>query len=379
MVSENLVSERRVPEKPIPRLDALAPPLLPATVVRTEATLPADVPAPAPMAQPAVPDQIVSAVVPLHGRGDGRHEVTLELRPDDLGTIRVEVSVENQTVHLTLHAAEPATGRLLSAALADLRSALADAGLTAGHVAVGPDGGGATGQASGVARRANRRLTVGPRPAAGPQTDHQSRPCSPHPPGRRPARPLPLAERSADEHRRCIARPRPAGARHHATRSTGPTDGATRQTDPQASREGHVPQAARGPAQVPEPHGTRRQLAVHGPDGAVHHGREAPGHGRPDRRPRRRRGVAAGRRPPRPPGRPTSTTEGAAQTGVVTGTQFGTDGPVLLLGTTEISLDDVREVALAPSPPDPQTHKERGTACSARCSRGSPASAATRR
>jgi flagellar hook-length control protein FliK len=103
-------------------------------------------PATAPAANPvALADQIVSAVVPLHGRGDGRHEVTLELRPDDLGAIRVEVSVEHQTVHLTLHAADPATGRLLSAALPDLRSALADAGLTAGHVGVGPGGDGGTG------------------------------------------------------------------------------------------------------------------------------------------------------------------------------------------------------------------------------------------
>ena len=38
---------------------------------------------------------------------------------------------------------------------------------------------------------------------------------------------------------------------------------------------------------------------------------------------------------------------GAAQTGVVTGTKFGTEGPVLLLGQAEISLDDVREVAIA--------------------------------
>lgn len=38
--------------------------------------------------------------------------------------------------------------------------------------------------------------------------------------------------------------------------------------------------------------------------------------------------------------------EGATQTGVVTGTRFGSDGPVLLLGATELSLNDVREVAL---------------------------------
>ncbi|HYH49192.1 MAG TPA: flagellar hook capping FlgD N-terminal domain-containing protein [Acidimicrobiia bacterium] len=40
---------------------------------------------------------------------------------------------------------------------------------------------------------------------------------------------------------------------------------------------------------------------------------------------------------------------GATQTGVVTGTKFGTDGPVLKLGSTEISLSDVREVAIAPT------------------------------
>lgn len=148
MVSENLLPERRVAEKPLPRVEVPAPSPLPVAVVRPEASVPADAPAPTPVAPPAVPEQIVSAVVPLHGRGDGRHEVTLELRPEDLGTIRVEVSVEQQTVHVTLHAADPATGRLLSAALADLRAALVDAGLRAGHLAVSPDGGSATGRRS---------------------------------------------------------------------------------------------------------------------------------------------------------------------------------------------------------------------------------------
>jgi flagellar basal-body rod modification protein FlgD len=41
--------------------------------------------------------------------------------------------------------------------------------------------------------------------------------------------------------------------------------------------------------------------------------------------------------------------QGVAQTGVVTGTRFGSDGPVLLVGTKEISLSGVREVALAPT------------------------------
>ncbi|HYH49193.1 MAG TPA: flagellar hook-length control protein FliK [Acidimicrobiia bacterium] len=115
-------------------------------VARSDALISADAPTATPVAPPAVPDQIVSAVVPLHGRGDGRHEVTLELRPDHLGTIRVEVTVEHQTVHLALHAVEPETNRLLAAALPELRTALADAGLTAGHLGVGPDGGGNAGQ-----------------------------------------------------------------------------------------------------------------------------------------------------------------------------------------------------------------------------------------
>jgi flagellar hook-length control protein FliK len=111
-----------------------------------EAPAPVDAPAATPTAPPSVSEQIVSAVVPLHGRGDGRHEVTLELRPEHLGTIRVEVSVEHQTVNLTLHAADPVTSRLLSVALPDLRAALGDAGLTAGQIGVGLDGGGGTGQ-----------------------------------------------------------------------------------------------------------------------------------------------------------------------------------------------------------------------------------------
>lgn len=41
--------------------------------------------------------------------------------------------------------------------------------------------------------------------------------------------------------------------------------------------------------------------------------------------------------------------QGVEQTGVVTGTRFGIDGPVLRLGTQEISLNDVREVSLAPT------------------------------
>lgn len=156
-------------------------------VNRSGALSPVDVPQATPVAPPIVSEQIVSAVVPLHGRGDGRHEVTLELRPDHLGTIRVEVTVEHQTVHLTLHAVEPATGRLLTAALPELRTALADAGLTAGHLGVGPDGGSGPGQwrnPSGTGETHGRGVPAGHRNAPAHDDPEPVRPVRPAAAGR---------------------------------------------------------------------------------------------------------------------------------------------------------------------------------------------------
>jgi hypothetical protein len=90
--------------------------------------------------------------------------------------------VEHQTVHLTMHAVEPATSRLLSAALPELRSALVDAGLTAGHVGVGPDGGG-----SAAARRrfAENDTSTGRSDAGdGPDSTTPARTVRPAPAGR---------------------------------------------------------------------------------------------------------------------------------------------------------------------------------------------------
>jgi flagellar hook-length control protein FliK len=168
------------------KVDSVGPtaPTPPLVSARAEVTEIADAPATTPVVPPAVHEQIVSAVVPLHGRGDGRHEVTLELRPEELGVIRVEVIVENQTVHLTLHAAEPATGRLLSAALHELRSTLTEAGLTAGQVGVGPDSGAGAGQrrpsATGDSpdRRGSRAGRAGTPSAAGSDPVRTIRPAA---------------------------------------------------------------------------------------------------------------------------------------------------------------------------------------------------------
>jgi flagellar hook-length control protein FliK len=92
---------------------------------------------PSPVQHPPVVDQVVSVVEPLRQRGEGHHELTLDLRPADLGPIRVEVSIEQGTVHLSLHADQPSTGALLHQAMPELRAALEEAGLVAGRLGVG--------------------------------------------------------------------------------------------------------------------------------------------------------------------------------------------------------------------------------------------------
>ena len=153
--------------------------------------------APAPAASPAaVADQIVSVVVPLHGRGDGRHEVTLELRPDDLGAIRVEVSVEHQTVHL-----DPPRRRPRHRAAVVGRPARPALGAGRRRAHRRPRRRRARRRPGNRRRRpravGRRRPTVRPpdpaRPGRGPSARHRIRPLRPTA-GRRPARPLPLKE-----------------------------------------------------------------------------------------------------------------------------------------------------------------------------------------
>jgi flagellar hook-length control protein FliK len=132
------------------------------TLMAAEATRAADAPSGSASVQdPPVVDQVVSVVEPLRHRGDGHHELTLDLRPAELGAIRVEVSIDQGTVHLSLHADEASTGTLLHQAMPELRAALEEAGLVAGRLGVGP------GDREGGRPPAQSRPTEGDEPTAG--------------------------------------------------------------------------------------------------------------------------------------------------------------------------------------------------------------------
>jgi flagellar hook-length control protein FliK len=91
--------------------------------------------------QAPVAEQVVSVVAPLARQADGSYSVSLQLHPADLGAVRLELHVADGTVSVALHADSTAGRDVLAGHVSDLRSALADAGLTAGSVDVsGGDG-----------------------------------------------------------------------------------------------------------------------------------------------------------------------------------------------------------------------------------------------
>jgi len=98
-------------------------------------------PTQAPTAAPALPhQQVLTAVSPLLRGPDGGHQLQLQLRPHDLGTVNVTVDVSHGEVTIHLHAADDAARDLLRDHLPDLRHQLEEQGLRAGTLEVGTGG-----------------------------------------------------------------------------------------------------------------------------------------------------------------------------------------------------------------------------------------------
>jgi flagellar hook-length control protein FliK len=116
--------------------DATAVPLAgPATA--SGPAVPASPAAPAPTPPAPVAQQLVEHVTALATGPDGTHELTIELAPADLGRVQLEVRLGDGVLDVRVHADDPGTRRLLAGSLGDLRSALSEAGIAAGHLDVG--------------------------------------------------------------------------------------------------------------------------------------------------------------------------------------------------------------------------------------------------
>lgn len=85
----------------------------------------------------ALAAQLVDRIGRVVERGDGSHELSIELEPADLGRLEVRVRLEAGVVHVQVDAHARGTSDLLRRALPELREALAGAGLSAGALDIG--------------------------------------------------------------------------------------------------------------------------------------------------------------------------------------------------------------------------------------------------
>jgi flagellar hook-length control protein FliK len=84
-----------------------------------------------------VHQQVLTAVSPLLRSADGSYGVQIQLHPQDLGAVQVNVHVRHGEVSIQLHATNEAAREALRGGLSDLRNELEDQGLRAGSMEVG--------------------------------------------------------------------------------------------------------------------------------------------------------------------------------------------------------------------------------------------------
>ncbi|MGE0879188.1 MAG: flagellar hook-length control protein FliK [Acidimicrobiia bacterium] len=95
-------------------------------------------------------EQVVSAMKPLRKFSDGSHRLAVQLHPDDLGTVHVELSLHKGELNVHMVAQNDAARDALLGSLHELRSDLEASGVRAaaihvGHDTVRPDGTGVAG------------------------------------------------------------------------------------------------------------------------------------------------------------------------------------------------------------------------------------------
>lgn len=105
---------------------AAAPVLSPSTVVSPS---PAPTPPPSAAAPPDPQPELVATLSRLRARGDGSHELSVQLHPAELGAVTVSAVIGNGQLTVTLACADEAARAAVTAALPALHHQLSNAGL----------------------------------------------------------------------------------------------------------------------------------------------------------------------------------------------------------------------------------------------------------
>lgn len=139
-----------------------AAPTLSATSVST--------PAPPPVPVPPPHHQVITAMSPLLRRADGSYTVAINLEPEQLGKVTVQLHLQAGQVAVSLQAADASARELLRDNLNALREQLEQQGVKAGQLDVG-DGSSSAGHSQssqGEAHAADNRIRGSRIAAAGP-------------------------------------------------------------------------------------------------------------------------------------------------------------------------------------------------------------------
>ena len=132
----------------------------------------ADMAAAAEIDVPTPPQQIAEALRDVRRMADGSHRLSLQLHPEELGVVQLEVAVRDGQLHLRAATELEGTRRLLAASIPELREQLGEAGVSAGSLEVGAETAGGdrpARDADNSPSRVRRDEPTSTRPADGPE------------------------------------------------------------------------------------------------------------------------------------------------------------------------------------------------------------------
>ncbi|MGC8513174.1 MAG: flagellar hook-length control protein FliK [Acidimicrobiales bacterium] len=106
--------------------------------------------------------QMLAILSPVLNRPNGRHQISIEMHPADLGTIQATVTVQSGHVTVELSADHPGARQALGTALPDLRQQLGSGGRNADVFLGGGTRGGSSGNDSQLSLSTQTGISASP-------------------------------------------------------------------------------------------------------------------------------------------------------------------------------------------------------------------------